>query len=159
MGIKPLIRWYVWDHSETKLNISYIPRRKQLSHLFGEGWRCDTAASSSCLIMHEFLHNSNTTPMYGTVHMITSIQMEFFCFHSRKGNYNMVFCVDTTFRTEHAGSKPFCIVTPTTGQKLGHQNLLYCESSEHNMEAADPSVLWYNLQDRTWVNIFFWNVG
>jgi hypothetical protein len=69
--------------------------------------------------------------------------MEFFCFHSRKGNYKVVFCVDTNlydrtwrqqtlmycdtiYRTEVGGRRPFCIVTTSTGQTV---------------KAADPSVL------------------
>jgi len=45
-----------------------------------------------------------------------------------------MYC-DTIYRTEVGGSKHFCMVTPSIGQKL---------------EAANPSVLWHHLQARSW---------
>jgi hypothetical protein len=95
------------------------------------------------------------------VHMTTLIQMEFFVLTAEKGiimwssvlwhnlhdrtwrQQTLLYC-DTIYRTEVGGSRPFCIVT---------------QSSEHNMEAADPSVLRYTLQDRARGSRFFRNAG
>jgi len=97
--------------------------------------------------MHDFLHNSDTTPMCGTHDNFNSNVI--FCFHSRKGNYNVVFCV----MTQPSGQN----MEAADPSVLWHH--LQDRSSEHNMEAADPSVFWYNLQDRTWGSRFFWNAG